>query len=73
MPKGKYNYRSYNDDFVTQVAKEIKRGDFIQTVCEKHGLSFSTCKKWADQLKLVVKKAPRKSLHNWEEIKKRLG
>ena len=73
MPKGKYNYRSYDDDFVTKVAKDLKKGDFVQDVCTKHGVSFTTCLKWAEQLQLVVKRAPRKSRHDWKTIKKSLG
>ena len=73
MPQGKYNYRSYDDDFVTKVARDLKAGKFVQDVCAKHGVSFSTVLKWGDQLKLVVKRAPRRSRHNWEQIKKSLG
>lgn len=70
--KGIYNYRKYDDDFVTKVMRDIKRGDFIQVVAERHNVSFSSVMTWAKQLSLVVKKAPRKARHDWDAIKKNL-
>ena len=70
---GKYTWRAYDDDFVTRVARDLKKGDDVQDVCARHQVSYTTCLKWAKQLEIVVKRAPRRSRHNWEAIKKSLG